>query len=72
MGLDFPSKIDYDDDFGFSEDNYQTLELERIGILKDLFLNLLEYLSKEPEADYIYWPNRKDAIEELIKIVQET
>lgn len=72
--LDFEENLDYGDDFGFSEDEGENLEdvEDRVEKIKNLFLPLLFNLLKDPEAEYIYWPNRKEQIEKIIKIVQET
>jgi hypothetical protein len=71
--LDFLENLDYDDDFGFStvEETEVLSDNERVEKLKSMFLPLLSNLLKNPEADYIYWPNRSEKIEAIIKQVQE-
>lgn len=67
-------------DFGFSlvseeelKEHEETLikraatESEKLNNLRDMIMPLLKNLAKDPNKEYIYWPNRKDKIEEFIK-----
>ncbi len=66
-------------DFGFTavtEDELETVTVanereilvaKRLDMLYNGILPLLENLKKNPEKDYIYWPNRTDKVEEFEK-----
>lgn len=63
---------DYLGDFGFSivdkedlidDDAYKN----KIHIMYKMILPLLENLLKNPEKEFIHWPNRKSRIEKFIK-----
>jgi len=66
-------------DFGFTavtEDELETVTVanereilvaNRLDMLYNGILPLLENLKKNPEKDYIYWPNRTDKVEEFEK-----
>ena len=42
---------------------------QKLKALEELMVPLLVNLMKNPEKEYIYWPNRKDKIEEQIEKV---
>jgi len=42
-------------------------ESEKLNSLRDMIMPLLKNLAKDPTKEYIFWPNRKDKIEEFIK-----
>jgi uncharacterized protein Yka (UPF0111/DUF47 family) len=79
--------IDNDFDFGFTtvdeteleavqqsealEQQLQKLE-EKIDKLYQAILPLLQNLKKNPQKDYIYWPNRTSKIEEFEALLQKT
>lgn len=64
-------------DFGFTavtEDELETVTVakeseilvaNRLDMLYNGILPLLENLKKNPEKDYIYWPNRTGKVEEF-------
>ena len=64
-------------DFGFTavtEDELETVTVakeseevlaKRLEMLYNGILPLLENLKKNPEKDYIYWPNRTGKVEEF-------
>lgn len=70
-------------DFGFSAINEEDLVYvkdvesaaasniekykEKLDLMHSLISNLLENLKKDPEKNYIYWPNRIEKIEEFEK-----
>lgn len=78
--------IDNDFDFGFTtvdeteleavqqsealEQQLQKLE-EKIDKLYQAILPLLQNLKKNPQKDYIYWPNRTSKIEEFEALLQK-
>ena len=74
--------IDAEDDFGFSavsEEDYnkavneseQTVEAykEKLAEVEKLIVPFLVKLLKTADKEYIYWPNRKPAIEKQIEKV---
>lgn len=46
--------------------NKAKMESEKLTMMRDMIMPLLLNLCKDPEKEYIYWPNRKDKIEEFI------
>jgi uncharacterized protein Yka (UPF0111/DUF47 family) len=78
--------VDNDFDFGFTtvdeteleavqqsealEQQLQKLE-EKIDKLYQAILPLLQNLKKNPQKDYIYWPNRTSKIEEFEALLQK-
>ena len=42
-------------------------ESQKLNMIKDMIMPLLLNLSKDPNKEYIYWPNRKDKIDQFIK-----
>lgn len=61
--------IELDDtlnDFGFS--SYTKEEIDNNHKTKqiyDVLINLLNQLEKDPDKEYIFWPNRQDKIKEI-------
>lgn len=76
--------VDETHDFGFTftdEDEittpvYSSLSEEvddlkkRLQAVQKIFMPLLENLARDPDKNYIKWPNRKDIIEKKIKQVK--
>lgn len=72
-------EIDLEDfDFGFTGvsstdivgiDQYNDT-IDRVNKIKKMMMPLLNNLLKQ-DGDYIYWPNRKEKIEEFIKKMNE-
>lgn len=67
-------------DFGFTFSNEEDVvsnskDIEdvknRLRIVSNMFLNLLNNLSKDSDKDMIKWPNRKAAIDPMIQKVKE-
>jgi hypothetical protein len=62
---------DFDFDFGFSamseEDIPTAPNLDKLYGLRDMIMPLLNNLKKNPEKDYINWPNRVEKIDAFIK-----
>lgn len=44
---------------------------EKLEGLKDLFMPLLNRLSRDPERHYIFWPNRVEKIEAFVKTLEK-
>lgn len=72
-------EIDLDDfDFGFTaidkdeivNRNQYDNSLDRIENIKKMIMPLLNNL-KSQEGDYIFWPNRKEKIDQFIKKLNE-
>jgi len=81
--MDFETIVE---DFGFSvvseeelpeptqvrEDKLRTEELDRrLTKLYNTILPLLNNLRKNPESDYILWPNRVERIDEFESVISE-
>lgn len=72
---DKPDVIDFDDDFGFTLvgeeeiSNKDTIEYykQKVTTLHKMIMPLLKNLLKNPEKDYIHWPNRDQKINDFIK-----
>ena len=73
------NEIDLEDfDFGFTavdkdeivNRNQYDNSLERIENIKKMIMPLLKNL-KSQEGDYIFWPNRKEKIDQFIKKLDE-
>ena len=73
--------INYDFDFGFSEDaeveeklqsafDAETV-MESLAVVTKRLYTLLDNLNKNPESEYIKWPNRAAKIEEFKAIIEE-
>lgn len=64
---------DFDDDFGFSHISEKQLSAEvqnvsqKVVGLRDMIMPLLNNLKKNPEKEYIYWPDRIKKIDAFIK-----
>lgn len=64
---------DFDDDFGFSlvsEDELNAGVLDatdKLHGLKKMIMPLLNNLMKNPDKEYIYWPDRVKKIQAFIK-----
>ena len=61
-------------DFGFSFHGPKELEViqpDKVRTLMVLIQPLLDNLKKNPDKDYIYWPNRVAVIEEFEKKLKE-
>ena len=65
-----------DDDFGFSALSEQELKDElsddqdianKLNGLKKMIMPLLKNLMKNPDKEYIYWPDRIKKIQDFIK-----
>ena len=48
-------------------DNERVSTQEKLEGLKDLFMPLLNRLSRDPERHYIFWPNRVEKIDDFVK-----
>ena len=68
--------IEEDDDFGFSALSEQELKDElsddqdianKLNGLKKMIMPLLKNLMKNPDKEYIYWPDRIKKIQDFIK-----
>jgi len=64
------------DDFGFSLSDDDILQSdfackEKLKKVEDLILPLLLNLKKNPENEFIRWPNRGPAIDEQIKKITD-
>jgi len=68
--------IDEDDDFGFSAVSEQELKdglsdnqetIDKLHGLKKMIMPLLKNLMKNPDKEYILWPNRVKKIQDFIK-----
>lgn len=53
------------DEIKTTEEKYQ----EKINSLSDIIIPLLNNLCKNPDKEYIYWPNRVEKIEKQIQKV---
>lgn len=70
-------KLDEDNDFGFSvvtkdeieEDNRRKIDYtsDKLYGLRDMIMPLLKNLLKDPEKEYILWPNRVEKIKDFIE-----
>lgn len=63
--------LNEDDDFGFTvvseqEVNQEDMQAKLEGLRK-MILPLLNNLKKNPEKEYIHWPNRVEKIDAFIK-----
>ena len=64
---------DFDDDFGFSHVSEQQLSAEvttvtnKLEGLRKMIIPLLNNLKKNPDKEYIYWPDRVQKIDAFIK-----
>ncbi len=77
--------IDEEDDFGFSFTSEEDLkQIEKITVnnieekyknklieMYNMILPLLHNLQKNPEKEYIKWPNRAERVEEFKKKLKE-
>jgi len=43
---------------------------EKLEGLRDMFMPLLNRLSRDPDRHYIFWPNRVEKIEEFVKKIE--
>lgn len=74
-----PTELNDDFDFGFSVVDESELEVSKqasdtsakLQKMYKMVLPLLNNLAKNPEKDYIHWPNRIKKIEEFKKKLQE-
>lgn len=69
-------------DFGFSAVSEEELEVvqkttanavtaeEKLQKLYSTILPLLDNLKKNPEKDYIFWPNRVEKVEEFEELIR--
>lgn len=44
----------------------------RLVKVKEIILPLIQNLQKEPQKNYIYWPNRTELLQELMKKIRDT
>lgn len=64
---------DFENDFGFSHVSEDDLSKEVVGVstklfgLRDMIMPLLNNLMKNPDKEYIYWPDRVEKIEAFIE-----
>lgn len=71
------SAIDDEDDFGFSLVSEEELSADtkdatdKLHGLRKMVLPLLKNLMKNPDKEYIYWPDRVKKIEAFIKKMDE-
>lgn len=71
------SGIDEEDDFGFSLVSEEELSADttaatdKLHGLKKMVMPLLKNLMKNPDKEYIYWPDRVKKIEAFIKKMDE-
>jgi len=67
-------------DFGFSLMSEDEIKIEeeklkkvveneshKLNKVREMFMPLLKNLMKEPQKEYIYWPDRKERVELFIK-----
>ena len=67
-------------DFGFSlvseeelkkHEEHLTVQTQiisnKLELIQSMIMPLLNNLKQDPEKEYIYWPNRKDKIDDFIK-----
>ena len=77
------AELDNDFDFGFSIVDENELDIaqtaksssDKVDKIYKMILPLLSNLEKNPDKDYIYWPNRIDKIKEFkqkIKAIYES
>lgn len=65
--------IDEDDDFGFSLVSEEELNADKqdaadkLKGLRKMVMPLLKNLMKNPDKEYIYWPDRVKKIQDFIK-----
>ena len=60
-------------DFGFEVvEDPTTLRSDKATQLMDMIIPLLDNLAKNPELDYIKWPNRKKVLDEFRKRLYDT
>lgn len=61
--------LDETDDFGFSvvSENEIKSDQEKLEGLRKMIMPLLNNLMKDPDKDYIHWPNRDKKIKAFIK-----
>lgn len=74
---------DFDDDFGFTlvgEEEISNKDIsetykQKLMQLHKMIMPLLKNLLKNPEKDYIHWPNRdkkiNDFIQKMNKVIEE-
>lgn len=70
------TELDFDNDFGFSavdssEMEEMQKEKEKATALYDAIKPLLKNLKKNPEKDHIFWPNRKEIVQEFERKIDE-
>lgn len=51
-------------------EQYKYSHKEKLNELYQLFVPLLNNLKKDPDKEYIYWPNRADKINEFIRKIE--
>lgn len=74
-----PTNINDDFDFGFSAVAEDDLEVskqandigEKLQKMYDLVMPLLNNLAKNPDKEYIHWPNREAKIKEFQKKLRD-
>jgi len=66
FGFSFHSEDDITKEIALIGDQNTVEWLERAMKLKDMILPLLHNLAKDPEREYIKWPNRGEAINKFI------
>lgn len=51
-------------------EQYKYTNKQKLQELYSLFLPLLNNLKKDPDKEYIYWPNRADKINEFVRKIE--
>jgi hypothetical protein len=51
-------------------EQYKYTHKQKLQELYNLFLPLLNNLKKDPDKEYIYWPNRADKINEFVRKIE--
>ena len=58
-------------EFGYKKDYLEEKYIEDMGKIEQLILPVLYNLMKNPEKDYIYWPNREEIITKQINKIKD-
>ena len=58
-------------EIGYKKDYLEEKYIEDMGKIEQLILPVLYNLMKNPEKDYIYWPNREEIITKQINKIKD-
>tara|TARA_B100000029_G_C17505537_1_gene934323 strand:- start:929 stop:1294 length:366 start_codon:yes stop_codon:yes gene_type:complete len=58
-------------EIGYKKDYLEEKYVEDMGKIEQLILPLLYNLMKNPDKDYIYWPNREEIITKQIEKIKD-